>query len=139
MPSVSVAVITHNRRELLRECLTSLLSGTKKPDELLVFDNASTDGTKEMLEATFPQAKVIYNKENFGLSYCHNQALKTFTCDALFLLDDDNEVYPDMLEKLTKKLFEDDNLGIVLPLFLNAYDNPKTVCFCVSSKPCFFA
>ncbi len=130
MPSVTVAVITRNRKELLRKCLASVLSGTLVPDEVRVYDNASTDGTAEMLENEFPQVKVIENKENFGLSYCHNLALSTFTTDSVLLLDDDNIVEPDMLEKLQRKLFSDPNLGIVLPLFMNGYDDPKTVCFC---------
>ncbi|MBR5624530.1 glycosyltransferase family 2 protein [bacterium] len=130
MPSVTVAVITHNRRKILKECLASIFGGTLVPDEVRVYDNASADGTLEMLKEEFPQVKVVENKENFGLSYCHNQALKNFTTDALLLLDDDNEVAPDMLEKLMDKLFSEEKLGIVLPLFMNAYDDPKTVCFC---------
>ncbi|MBQ7556103.1 glycosyltransferase family 2 protein [bacterium] len=130
MPTVTVAVITHNRKELLKSCLSSLINGTLLPDEIRVYDNASTDGTAEMLKCEFPQVKVFENKENFGLSYCHNQALSSFTTDSLLLLDDDNIVAPDMLEKLLKKLFSDQKLGIVLPLFMNGYDDPKTVCFC---------
>ncbi len=130
MPSVTVAIITRNRKKLLEECLLSLLGGIRIPDEIRVYDNASEDGTEEMLKEKFPLVKVVRNEENFGLSYCHNQALKDFQTDALFLLDDDNEVRPDMLEKLMAELFSDPSLGIVLPLFLNAYDDPKTVCFC---------
>ena len=130
MPSVTLAVITRNRKELLRECLASVFRGTLIPDEVRVYDNASTDGTLEMLKTDFPQVKVIANEENFGLSFCHNLALKDIQTDALFLLDDDNEVAPDMLEKLVEKLFSEPELGIVLPLFMNAYDVPKTVCFC---------
>ena len=130
MPSITVAVITHNRQKLLKECLASVLNGTLVPNEVRVYDNASTDGTVEMLKSEFPQVKVIENKENFGLSYCHNLALSDFTTDSMLLLDDDNIVAPDMLEKLMNKLFSDPKLGIVLPLFMNGYDDPKTVCFC---------
>ena len=130
MPSVTVAVITRNRKELLKKCLASVLSGTLVPDEVRVYDNASTDGTAEMLREEFPKVKVIENMENFGLSYCHNLALSDFTTDSMLLLDDDNIVAPDMLEKLQRKLFSDPKLGIVLPLFMNGYDDPKTVCFC---------
>ena len=130
MPSITVAVITHNRQKLLKECLASVLNGTLVPNEVRVYDNASTDGTVEMLKSEFPQVKVIENKENFGLSYCHNLALSDFTTDSMLLLDDDNIVAPDMLEKLMNKLFSDPKLGIALPLFMNGYDDPKTVCFC---------
>ena len=130
MPSVTVAIITRNRKKLLEECLRSVLSGTRIPEETRVYDNASDDGTIDMLKEKFPGVKVIRNEENFGLSYCHNQALSSFATDSLLLLDDDNEIAPDMLEKLQDKLFSDPKLGIVLPLFMNAYDVPKTVCFC---------
>ncbi|MBR5900990.1 glycosyltransferase family 2 protein [bacterium] len=130
MPSVTVAIITRNREKLLEECLASILKGTRLPEEIRVYDNASEDGTPEMLKEKFPRVKVFRNEENFGLSYCHNQALSDFATDAILLLDDDNEVAPDMLEKLMARLFSDESLGIVLPLFLNAYDDPKSVCFC---------
>ena len=68
MPSVTVAIITRNRKKLLEECLLSLLGGIRIPDEIRVYDNASEDGTEEMLKEKFPLVKVVRNEENFGLS-----------------------------------------------------------------------
>ena len=52
MPSVTVAIITRNRKKLLEECLRSVLSGTRIPEETRVYDNASDDGTIDMLMLT---------------------------------------------------------------------------------------
>lgn len=46
---VCAVIVTYNRKELLRECLKAVLGQTRPPDHILVVDNASTDGTLEML------------------------------------------------------------------------------------------
>src|SRR3954447_10197137 len=59
-------VVTFNRRELLAECLQALLEQTLAPDEIIVVDNASSDGTAEMVRERFPQARLEAPTENIG-------------------------------------------------------------------------
>lgn len=63
---VCAVIATYNRKELLRECLQSVLSQTRLPDHILVVDNASTDGTQEMLKEESPQVEVLRLPENQG-------------------------------------------------------------------------
>lgn len=56
---VCAVIVTYNRKALLRECLKAVLSQTRPPDHVLVVDNASTDGTPEMLQEEFPQVEVL--------------------------------------------------------------------------------
>ena len=122
---VTVAVITANRKEVLDECIASLMKSDYPIHEFIVIDNASTDGTPEMVKEKFPSVKLIVNERNMGLSYCHNLAMKNFTGDCVFLVDDDNEVEPDMLGKIVNYLFapENKNVGIVVPLIMEFYDD----------------
>jgi GT2 family glycosyltransferase len=72
MPEASVLLITHNRLRMLRECLRSLLANTHGDNfEIIVWDNASTDGTKEYLDeiaATHPEIRVVHHPDNIGLN-----------------------------------------------------------------------
>jgi len=126
---VTVAVITANRKDVLDECIASILKSDYPIFEFLVIDNASTDGTPEMIQKKYPSVKLIRNEKNMGLSFCHNIAMKFFEGDCIFLVDDDNEVEPDMLGKLVDYLYapENNNVGIVVPLIMEFYDSPEKI------------
>ncbi len=63
---VAAVVVTYNRSDVLRNALTGLLAQTRPLDELIVVDNASTDGTSDMLAAEFPTARLVRMSENLG-------------------------------------------------------------------------
>lgn len=63
---VAAVVVTYNRKELLRECLNALLNQTRPLDEIIVIDNASTDGTQEMIAKEFPYITYVLMSENIG-------------------------------------------------------------------------
>ncbi len=127
--TVSVAVITANRAALLDACLQSLRASDYSIAELLVFDNASQDDTPDLVRTRYPEARLIRNERNMGLTHCHNRAMRMFTSDALFLLDDDNEVAPDMLRRLVDYLVAPghERVGIVVPLIYDYYNPPLVV------------
>ncbi len=64
--SLCTIVVTYNRKELLKQCLKALLTQTRLPDKILVVDNASTDGTTEMVADSFPQVEILRLAENMG-------------------------------------------------------------------------
>lgn len=72
MPESSLVLVTYNRLRMLRECLTSLLETIKGADyELIVWDNDSTDGTKEYLDQLarlHPELRVVHSAKNVGLN-----------------------------------------------------------------------
>jgi len=65
-PSVAAAVITYNRHDVLRQCLSALLNQTRQLDEILVVDNASSDGTPEIVADEFPSVRLIRMEDNTG-------------------------------------------------------------------------
>jgi GT2 family glycosyltransferase len=105
MPEASIILITCNRLRMLRECLGSLLERTKGDYELIVWDNGSTDGTKEYLDvlaASHPEMRVVHHPENVGLN---GVALGVGVARGYHIveLDDDVVRFPD--DWLSKMLF----------------------------------
>jgi len=113
---VAAVVVTFNRKELLRQCLQSLLAQTRPLDEIIVVDNASTDGTDKMVESEYSQVTYIKLKENLGGSGGFHIGTKIAYekgYDWIWMMDDDVFVFPDTLEKLLKEAAERDIVVIV--------------------------
>src|SRR4051812_43764609 len=73
---VYAIVVTHNRRGLLEECLRALEAQTRPPDRVLVVDNASSDGTPEMVREAFPEAELLALPDNEGSSGGFHEGMK---------------------------------------------------------------
>jgi rhamnopyranosyl-N-acetylglucosaminyl-diphospho-decaprenol beta-1,3/1,4-galactofuranosyltransferase len=64
--SIAAAVATYNRRDVLRQCLAAICQQTRPPEEIIVVDNASTDGTADVVAHEFPEVRVVRMSENTG-------------------------------------------------------------------------
>ena len=104
MPDIAVIVVNWNAREELRQCLASLFASPEPSVEWAVWvvDNASTDGSAEMVKTDFPTAHVIANQENTGFSHANNQAIaEAADYRYVFLLNSDAFVEsPQTLDRL---------------------------------------
>ncbi len=73
---VSIIIVSYNTREVLRECLHSVLKEVKGfAIEILVVDNASSDGSPEMIDAEFPEVHLLRSETNLGFGAANNLAL----------------------------------------------------------------
>jgi GT2 family glycosyltransferase len=102
---VCALVLTFNRSELLVECLRGLLAQTRPPEEVVVVDNASTDGTPDRLREAGVMDRVRYLRleRNLGSSGGFERgvaAIRDEGWDWLWIMDDDAEPRPDALERL---------------------------------------
>jgi GT2 family glycosyltransferase len=98
-----VVVVTYNRKELLKCCLNALLQQAYRPNKILVVNNASTDGTTEILELEFPQIEVLKLAKNLGGAGGFHEGIKRAYSDGfdwLWLMDDDSIPEPDALAEL---------------------------------------
>ena len=102
--TVGTVVVTHNRRELLRECLQAVLAQTRAPDHVLVLDNASDDGTRELLAEEFAgRVEVLRLPENEGSSGGFHEGIAAEAArgfDWLWVMDDDTIPAEDALQLL---------------------------------------
>jgi len=101
---VSVVIPTFNGRGLLATCLAALFAGTRVPDEVIVVDNASTDGTEAWLAQVYPGVRVVQCAANLGFASANNLGIHHSTGDAIFTLNNDANVAPDALAALIRAL-----------------------------------
>jgi GT2 family glycosyltransferase len=104
---VCAVVVTHNRLALLRECLSALEAQTRRPDRVLVVDNASTDGTGDAVRAEFPAAELVSLPDNRGSSGGFHAGLEAAQAgeeEWFWLMDDDTIARSDALAALLAAL-----------------------------------
>ncbi len=103
---LSVVIVNWNVRELLRRCLHSVAESSKVETpkrlsvQVIVVDNASTDGSVPMLRSEFPQIELIANEENLGFTRANNQGLSISDGRYALLLNPDTEVLDDALGEM---------------------------------------
>lgn len=101
--NVCAVLVSHNRAPLLREALAALAAQTRRPDTIVVVDNASTDQTAELLSIEFPNVIVLRFSTNQGSSGGYHAGIRhacQMGCDWVWTLDDDTIAKPDALENL---------------------------------------
>lgn len=117
MESIAVVIVTFNRLFLLKDCVKTLQSQTRKLDAIIVVNNGSTDGTKEWLDS---QADLItYNQENLGGSGGFYRGMKEAVelgYEWIWIVDDD--AFPEnvCLEKLSDAIIKDSTIKVIAPL-----------------------
>ena len=115
---IAAVVVTYNRLELLKECITALKNQTRKLDEIIVVNNDSTDGTKEWLETQ--EDLTIITQENSGSAGGQYTGIKTAYekgYDWIWCMDDDAEPLTNALEGINK--YVKDDIAAICPDVLN--------------------
>src|SRR4051794_19886047 len=103
--SISVIIVSWNAKAFLLKCLESVfhqrVTGSDEP-EVIVVDNASTDGSPEAVEAAFPRVKVIRNGANYGFAKANNVGVRASSGDYLFLINSDVVVGDDCFGRMVQ-------------------------------------
>ena len=90
---VSIIIVSWNTRNILRSCLGSVYGQAGNVSfEILVIDNASSDGSADMVAAEFPQVHLIRNTENVGFAAANNQGIAVSKARYVLLLNSDSVV-----------------------------------------------
>jgi GT2 family glycosyltransferase len=120
-PAVGIAIVNRDRRELLLRCLDSLaaLDWPKEALEVVVVDNASSDGSAEAVRQRHPEVRVVEEDRNLGFAGGANRAVGELQhVDYVALLNNDTVVAPDWLRPLVEALDSDPGLGGAAPKVL---------------------
>jgi GT2 family glycosyltransferase len=125
MPRVSVVIVSWNALPLLQQCLPSVVA-TDYPDlEIVLADNASTDGSAEWVARTFPSVKVVRHPENWLFCRGNNEAIPHTTGDYVCLLNNDVEVPPGWLTPLIEVMEAQADVAAVQPKLLQYGDRER--------------
>src|SRR5687767_8936869 len=116
-PRISVVVPTYNSVQTLGPCIESIYSQTIKPFEVIIIDNASSDGTWQMLGKNFPKAKKIRLEENTGVTGGRNEGIKNVSKQSGYIFFFDHDMIADkkLLRALVEALKSDPQAGIITP------------------------
>jgi N-acetylglucosaminyl-diphospho-decaprenol L-rhamnosyltransferase len=124
---LGIIVTSYNTRDLLRTCLRSVYASARRRAEddftfeVCVVDDASSDGSAEMVAAEFPQARLIANAKNVGYPSANNQGLRAFgfpespIARFALLLNSDTELPPDALAQMLSFMAERPDAGVAGP------------------------
>lgn len=144
---LSILIVNWNTRELLAGCLESVIGdrlsviGDQSPEnrlpftayrlpltEIIIVDNASTDGSAAMLRERFPQVQVLENRENVGFARANNQAICHSRGRYLLLLNSDTVVHSGALETLVAFMDAHPRAGACGPRLLNGDGSLQAAC-----------
>jgi N-acetylglucosaminyl-diphospho-decaprenol L-rhamnosyltransferase len=120
MVDLSIAIVSWNVRDLLRRCLRSILADLQTCKlELIVVDNASTDGSAAMVRDEFPDVHLVASERNLGYPGGNNAGLRLAEGRYVMILNPDAEVYPGALAALVAYADAHPDVGVVGPQLLN--------------------
>jgi GT2 family glycosyltransferase len=127
MTTTAVCIVNYNTCDHLRLCLRSVL--VQRPDEIIVADNASTDGSADMVKTEFPSVKFIALNRNLGYGAAANRAVENCRAEHVLLLNSDTVVKTDALNILCQYLEAHDSPLVIGPRILNPNGMLQTSCF----------
>jgi GT2 family glycosyltransferase len=126
MVDLSIVILSWNVRDLLRQCLESMASGrplsANHPPlttEIIVVDNASSDGSVEMVRAEFPEVRLIANQTNRGYTGGNNDGIAAALGRYVMILNPDTRVLDDALVAMVAYADAHPDVGVVGPQLLN--------------------
>lgn len=115
-PTVSVIIVSWNARDYLLRCLRSLSpAACGYPAEIIVVDNASSDGSAEIVSAQFPEVRLIRNRANLGFAKANNIGIRAARGRYLCLVNSDVEVLPGCIGRLVEYCEAHGQAGLVGP------------------------
>jgi len=127
---VSVVVVNYNGRHFLGECLASLKNQTYSPIEIILVDNASSDGSVEFVQASFPDVHIVQNSENRGFSGGANSGIMESNGMFILTLNNDTRMDSHCIRSLVHAIASDARIGMgaIKMLFPDGTINSTGIC-----------
>lgn len=121
--SVSVTIVTFNSGRFIKRCLESVLDQRYPGTEVVVIDNASTDGTVDLLEQFAGRCRIVYNESNVGFAAAQNQAIGLSSGDWILALNPDVLLMPNFISALVETGRCDPRIGTICGKLLTIRSN----------------
>lgn len=118
IPKVGIVVLNHNGKQLAESCLRSVMASPYTNKDIILVDNASTDGSVEYLANVFPNVLILKNSANLGVAGGRNCGFReAVRCgsDYVLSLDNDTRIDDQLIDELVKVAESDPRIGVVGP------------------------
>ena len=125
MVKSTVVIPNYNGIRYIEDCLDSLYVGTQTQFEVIMVDNASTDGSRELVQEKFPQVKLICNETNTGFSEAVNQGIQASTTPYVILLNNDTRADKAFIHELEKAIEKDVRIFSASAKLISLHDMTK--------------
>ena len=127
---LSIIIVNFNTKVLLGNCLKSIVKNTRDVSyEIIVVDNASSDGSLEMLKKEFPDIKLISNQKNVGFAKANNQGITIANGGNILLLNSDTLILNNCFRKILDFIKAKEDAGIVGCKVLNPDKTLQFSCY----------
>jgi len=123
---VSVVIVNWNGKKFIAECLDGLRKQTYKDHSIVLVDNASGDGSLELVHRKYPEVKTIPLDANLGFAVANNRAIQSIGTEYVALLNNDAVPHPGWLENLIEALEMNLDAGMAASKML-LYDHPDII------------
>ena len=128
-PDLSIVIVNWNTRELLDDCLRSIYHETRELDlEVFVIDNASQDGSADMVQRDYPSVELIRNSENRGFGAATNQGLRACLGRYALLLNSDTVILGDVVKESVAYMDAHPEVGVLGCRVLNEDRTVQRTC-----------
>jgi GT2 family glycosyltransferase len=126
-PLISIVTLTWNQTEITCQFLESTRNLTYKNYEILVCDMGSTIDPSSRIEmANYPNTRVLRSEKNLGFTGGNNWGIRQAKGDYIFIVNNDTEVTPDLLDVLLEPFYSDSSIGVTCPK-IRFFSQPDTI------------
>jgi len=126
-PFISIITLYYNQAEVTCQFLASPRNLLFKNYEILVCDMGSqTDPSEKILSGNYPNTRVLLSKKNLGFAGGNNWGMRQAKGDFIFIVNNDTEITPDLLNKLLEPFKKDEGIGVTCPK-IRYYDQPNLI------------
>lgn len=130
MIRLTIIIVNWNTRDILRDCLTSVYAQTQDVSfDMIVIDNASSDGSAEMIRTEFPQVILVENTENRGFAAANNQGMRIAKGQYVLLLNSDTLLLNGPIQKIIAFADQNSKAAVVGCRVLNPDRTLQPTCF----------
>lgn len=126
MKKVTAIIVNWNDKDVIVECIQSILDQNRNKIDIIISDNGSKDDSVEFIRKHFPSIKIIENGKNLGFGSAINRGLALAKGDYLLFLNSDLKLHSKCVGELAKVLESDSNVGGTIPKILHI-DQQNTI------------
>jgi GT2 family glycosyltransferase len=123
--TLSIVIVTWNCRKFTDECLASLHAYRNNPKaEIIVVDNASVDGTPELVRDSYPEVTLVQTNQNLGFAKGNNVGIRMCAGEYIFLINPDVHVLDGCLDRMMAYMSANPKIGLLGPRMLGGDGKP---------------